>query len=257
MKTLLLATAAVAAFAAAPAMAQDVVGSAGITLNHTQFEASGLGLEADTDGFAIDAGVAIPVGEAWTVTVDGAFNYIANEQTANDTTFSGRVHGSTLFGDTRVAGFIGGAEAADEQLWSGGAQVQQYMDKVTLTGSLGYETIDEFDVDAWTVGGDAAYFINPDFRVNAGAAWTTIDFSGFEADAWQANVGGEYRVPNSDLSVTAGFNHAELEDADLTIDTFTVGVRISFGGGTLQSRERAGADLGRTVAGAGGFAGSL
>lgn len=257
MKTLLLATAAVAAFVAAPAMAQDIIGSAGVTVNHTQFEASGLGVEADTDGFAIDGGFAVPVSDAWTVTVDGAFNYVVNEQTANDDAFSGRVHGSTLFGDTRIAGFVGGAEAGDEQLWSAGGQVQHYMDKVTLTGSVAYETIDEFDVDAWTVGGDAGYFITPDFRVNAGAAWTTIDFSGFETDSWQANVGGEYRVPNSDLSVVAGFSRAELEDADATIDTFNIGVRISFGGGTLQSRERAGADLGRTVVGAGAFAGSL
>lgn len=255
MKTLLLATAAVAAFAAAPAMAQDLVGSAGVTLTNTQFEA--LGAEVDADGVSLDYGVAMPVGADWTVTLDGGFAYATSDAADSETAFSGRVHASTLMGDIRVGGFVGGAEAGDEQLWSAGAQVQSYMDKITLTGTVAYDTIDAFDVDAWTVGGDAGYFITPDFRVNAGAAWSSVDFSGFDTESWQANVGGEYRIKDSNLSLTAGFSHAELEDADATIDTITVGLRYSFGAGTLQSRERAGADLGRTVAGAGTFAGSL
>jgi len=42
----------------------------------------------------------------------------------------------------------------------------------------------------------------------------------------------------------------------VSMDTISVGLRFSFGG-NLQSRERAGADLGRTAAGVGGMAGAL
>ena len=56
--------------------------------------------------------------------------------------------------------------------------------------------------------------------------------------------------------VVAGFTHAELEDVDVSMDTISMGLRFSFGG-DLQSRERAGADLGRTAAGSGGMAGAL
>ena len=75
-------------------------------------------------------------------------------------------------------------------------------------------------------------------------------------DAWSATVGGEYQIANSPYSVTANYAHAELEDIDLSVDTFTIGFRFSYGG-DLQTRERAGADLGRTVAGLGAVAGAF
>lgn len=255
MKTLLLATAAVAAFAAAPALAQDSVGSIGATYVNTEVDA--LGVSDEADGAVIDAAFAIPVTGAWTVTVDGGFGYAFDGAPGSDNSaVNGRIHASRMFGDVRVGAFAGGADAGDERLWSFGAEAQTYLQQVTLTGSLAYESIESVDADIWSLGGDAAYFVTPRLRVNGGASWSTIDAGGADADGWQANVGGEYQIPGTGLGLTANYTHAEFEDFDLTAETFMVGLRVSFGG-DLQTRQRAGADLGRTVAGIGALAGAL
>jgi len=255
MKSLFLATAAVAALAAAPALAQDGVGSVGITYANTEIDA--LGVSAEGDGLLIDGAFAVPVGADWAVTVEGDFAYAfdGGPQT-DDSTVSGRVHASRNFGGMRLGAFVGGSNAGDETLWSVGAEAQKYMDKLTLTGSVAYETVDGVDADIWSVGGDAAYFITPRFRVNAGAGWSNIDAGVADADGWQANVGGEYLIPGTAMGLTANYTHAEFEDFDVQADTFMVGFRVSFGG-DLQTRDRSGADLGRTAAGIGALAGSF
>ena len=73
MKSLFLATAAVAALAAAPALAQDAVGSFGGSYVKSELDAGGL--TAEGDGMAIDTAFAVPVTADWTVTVDGAVAY--------------------------------------------------------------------------------------------------------------------------------------------------------------------------------------
>lgn len=254
MKTLFLATAAVAALAAAPAFAQDAVGSIGVAYNNAKFDAGGSDFTAENG--SIDAAIAIPVTEAWTVTLDGAFAYNNASQGPNEdnSNINGTVHASTKFNGVRVGGFAGGQQIGDGTLWSFGAEGQAYLDKMTLTGTLAYETIDGVDIDAWTVGGDAAYFITPAFRVNGGLNWTTIDGGGDNVDTWGANVGGEYQIANTPISVTANYGYSELNDIDLSVNTITVGFRYSFGG-DLQTRSRAGADLGRTAVGVGAIAG--
>lgn len=257
MKSLFLATAAVAAFAAAPAFAQDSVGSIGVNYSNTDIDVAGLNGEAETA--SVDVGVAIPVTSDWTVTVDGGFNLVIDgADDADDSSTNGRVHASRNFGNVRVGAFAGGAEAADEQLWSFGAEAQAYLnDKVTVTGVVAYETVESTDADIWSVGGDASYFISPTFRVNAGAGWSTADLgAGVDGDGWSANVGGEYQFPGTGISVAAGYVRSEIEDLDLQADTINVGLRFSFGG-DLQTRQRSGADLGRTAVGVGSLLGGL
>lgn len=256
MKSLFLATAAVAAFAAAPAFAQDSVGSVGVRYTNTDVEVGNL--SGDADSGVIDAAFAVPITGDWTVTVDGGFAYnFSGDDQSDDSDVNGRIHGSRNFGNTRIGAFAGGSTAGEEQLWSFGAEAQHYLsEKVTLTGSVAYETIEGADADIWSVGGDAAYYISPNFRLNGGLGWSTVDASGVDVDGWQANVGGEYQFAGTGFSVTANYGHAELEDVDLQADTINVGLRFSFGG-DLKTRERSGADLGRTVAGIGGLAGAF
>lgn len=257
MKSLFLATAAVAAFAAAPALAQDSVGSVGVTYSKADIDFAGLSDEAESA--AVDAGVAIPVTSDWTVTLDGGFNLVLDgADDVDDSSTNGRVHVSRTFGNVRVGGFAGGAESAGEQLWSFGGEAQAYLnDQITLTGVVAYETVESTDADIWSVGGDASYFVTPTFRVNAGAGWSTVDFgAGVDGDGWSANVGGEYQFPGTGVSVTAGYVRSEIADLDLKADTINVGLRFSFGG-DLQTRQRSGADLGRTVAGVGSLLGGF
>ncbi|GAA0639317.1 hypothetical protein [Brevundimonas lenta] len=253
MKSLFLATAAVAAFAAAPALAQDAaVGSVGSS--YTYSEADVAGFSGDADSIVVDASFAAPVTADWTVSFDGGITInLGDEPGTDDSSLNGRVHVSRTFGDVRVATFAGAADGGEANLWSFGAQAQTYIDNITLTGGFAYETPEGVDADIWSLNVDGAYYVSPTLRLNAGAGWTTAEMGGLDTDAWTANVGGEYQIANTPFSITGGYTHAELEDLDLQIDTLNVGLRYTFGT-DLQSRERAGADLGRTVAGIGGLA---
>ena len=73
-----------------------------------------------------------------------------------------------------------------------------------------------------------------------------------DADLWTYGMGAEYEISNTPFSVAAGFNRGDIED--VTIDTWTIGLRYSFGGG-LQARDRAGAAL--PGAGVAGLLGAL
>ncbi|HYC67747.1 outer membrane beta-barrel protein [Brevundimonas sp.] len=236
MKSLLLVTSALAAFAAAPALAQDgPVGSVGLTYGNTEIDLGGLGGDADT--WAVDGVVAMPAFGDWTVTVAGSASQF--DDGSDDTTFVGTGHLTTMVGsDLRVGGFVGAADVADETALTGGLEVQKYLSKATLTGVVAYTTADDVDLDAWSVGADAAFYVTDALRLNAGLSWMTIDDA--DVDGVTYGVGAEYEIANSPFSVTAGLSHSDIEDVD--IDSWTVGLRYSFGGG-LQARDRAGAAL--------------
>ena len=235
MKSLLLVTSALAAFAAAPALAQDgPVGSVGVSYGNTEFDLGGVG--GDADSWAVDGVVAMPAFGEWTVTV--AANASEFED-ADDTTLVGTAHLTTLVGsDLRVGGFVGAADVADETALTGGFEVQKYLSRATLTGVVAYTTADDVDLDAWSVGGDAAFYVTDALRLNAGVSWMTIEDA--DVDGVTYGVGAEYQIAGTPFSATAGYSNSDIEDLD--VDSWTVGLRYSFGGG-LQARDRAGAAL--------------
>lgn len=255
MKTLLLATAAAAALFAAPALAQDAgVGSIGGTLGLSQVEL--MGDEATVETSAVDVAVATDIA-GFTVTIDGAFNKPIDNDDNVDSSVGGRIHGSKAFGDFRAGAFFGSSEVLGDYMQSYGVEGQYYLSNVTVSGSVAYETVDDLDVEAVSFGGDVAYFVNPNFRVNGGLGFTNFDAgAGAETDGWQTDIGGELKFGDSPFSAFANFNHSELEDLDLSVNSFTFGVRLSFGG-DLQTRDRKGGDLGRSVAGVGPVASLL
>ena len=69
MKSLFLATAAITALSAAPALAQEPVGYVGVSYSNSEAELGGF--EAEAEGYALDGAVAIPAFGAWTVTLAG------------------------------------------------------------------------------------------------------------------------------------------------------------------------------------------
>lgn len=236
MKSLFLATAAVAALIAAPAAAQNV-GSVGVTYANTDFDDA-----FDSDAWAVDGTVAMPAFGDWTVTLDGAVTQ--NELLGEDTeSLSGAVHLTKMFGsDLRAGGFVAADDAVLDLAWTVGAEVQKYMGKTTLTGSLAYTTMDTLGVeaDAWTVGGEAAYYVMPNVRLSAGLGYSDIEIMDESEDALTYGVAGEYEFAQTPISIRAGFSRTDFADSD--IDTWTIGLRYNFGG-DMQSRERAGANL--------------
>ena len=241
MKTVFLASVAAVTLIAAPAFAQDAVGSAGIGYVHTDTEGF------KTDGAQLDGVGAFLVAPEWTVTVNGAVNY-SDSDFGDDTTGAAAAHLTKTFGsDLRAGGFVGVTDLGDENYFTVGGEVQKYLASTTLTGLVSYTDLD--GADAWTFGGDAAYYVNPSLRLNAGVSYNTIDTDLGDVDAWAYGAGAEYQFANSPFSVHGTYQRVSTDfvNADVDADVFMVGARYNFGG-TLQSLDRAGANLGRTLA---------
>ena len=166
MKTILLASAAAATLFAAPAFAQDAVGSVGVAYNHSKAEA--FGAEADLDGATVAGVVATPAFGDWTATFNAAGTYSDNDF-GDETTLSGAVHLTKAIEDMRFGGFVGAEEiAGGDTLMTFGAEGQKYFQQATLTGVVSYGTVD--DADLWTVGGEAAFYATPALRLAARAS---------------------------------------------------------------------------------------
>ena len=140
------------------------------------------------------------------------------------------------------------SDIGGENYFSVGGEMQKYLASATLTGVVAYTDLD--GSAAWTIGGDAAYYVNPSLRLNAGVSYSNVDADQGEADVWAYGAGAEYQFANSPFSVHGTYQRVstEVANVDLDADVFMVGARYNFGG-TLQSLDRAGANLGRTLAG--------
>jgi opacity protein-like surface antigen len=237
MKTILLATAAAALFAA-PAFAQDAIGSVGVTYSNPSIEVAGDDVDADI--WTVDGTVALPA-QDWTVTLNGAIDY-TKAFGEEDTSGAAAAHLTKLWtSDVRAGAFVAAnGIGTGDAVWTVGAEAQKYLAGSTLTGLVAWTDADAGDI--WTVGGDAAFYVMPNLRLNAGVAYNNVDVNvGDSVDAWTYGVGAEYEFENTPFSVGASYTRADVDSVD--VDTWALGLRYSFGGG-LQARDRAGANLG-------------
>jgi len=242
MKTILLASAAAATLFAAPAFAQDAIGSVGVTYANPSYDVGPV--DADADVWTVDGTVALPAAD-WTVTLNGAIDY-TKAFGEDDTTAALGGHLTKMWtSDVRAGAFVAanGIGTGNDPIWTIGAEAQKYLSNATLTGQVAYTTADDIDADIWTVGGDAAFYVMPNLRLNAGVSYNNVDINaaGGDVDAWTYGVGAEYEIENTPFSVGASYTRADIDSLD--VDTWSLGVRYSFGGG-LQARDRAGANLG-------------
>ncbi|MBB3870668.1 porin [Brevundimonas mediterranea] len=239
MKTILLASAAAATLFAAPAFAQNAIGSVGVTYSNPSVEVAGDDVDADV--WTVDGTVALPAAD-WTVTLNGAVDY-TKAFGEEDVTGVAAAHLTKMWtSDVRAGAFVAANDigSGNDPVWTVGAEAQKYLSNATLTGLVAYTTSDDSDADIWTVGGDAAFYVMPNLRLNAGVSYNNVDVAGGDVDAWTYGVGAEYEIENTPFSVGASYTRADVDSID--VDTWSLGLRYSFGGG-LQARDRAGAGL--------------
>lgn len=238
MKKILLATAAAATMIAAPAFAQDAIGSVAVSYTNPSVDADGFNKVA-ADVWSVDGTVALPVKD-WTVTLNGAVDY-TKALGADDTSAMLAAHGTKLWtSDVRAGAFVAANTiGTGDTVWTVGAEAQKYLANATLTGAVAWS--DTSIGDVWTVGGDAAYYVLPNLRLNAGVSYNNVDVTGGSVDAWTYGVGAEYEIKDTPFSVGAAYTRADIKSVD--VDTWSFNVRYAFGGG-LQARDRAGANLG-------------
>lgn len=240
MKTVFFASAAAAALIAAPAFAQDTAGSVGVSYQYNDTDiASVKGI--DTDTFAIDGVVATPIFGDWTVTAAAQVANTESDFAKSETNLSGSVALTKLVGTYRLGGFYAANEAAGNTETTFGGVAQKYFNQATVTGLASYTTVGQ--TDAWTVSADAAYYVTPALRLNAGLGYNNVDNKLFDAEYVSATIGAEYQVSNSPYSVFGSYTYTDSDDLRLEDNGIKIGVRYNFGG-NLQARDRAGAGLG-------------
>jgi hypothetical protein len=238
MKTILFATAlSVAALAAAPALAQ---GTAGVAVTHTEAEVGDF--ETDGKSFDIFAAAVAPLTGPWGVQMDGGINFVEDDDSDDDTTLNGALHLYHETPNNKVGAFVGANTGDEDTVWNGGVEGQVFLDNANLGAAVGYITSGESDVDGWGAVGSGALFLNDNFSLSAQLGFVSLEAEGVDVDGWNGGVGAEYQLPNTGVTLFAGYNHGEIEDADATADSITVGLSFNFSG-TLLERERRGPSL--------------
>lgn len=241
-KPLLIAAALAAASTAAPASA-EVVGQ--IAAGYARVEYDSDWFDAPADIVALSGEVVFPASDLISFQLDGALARTEMEGYA-ETTTSGALHAFTRNDSYAVGAFVEMASTDGDAVWAGGVEAHKYFADATLAGSLAYGQYDDWaDVDIWSLGGEARYFVNDDLRIDGRAGYVRIEDQSADFGGWTLGVGVERRFADQPFSVFAAYDHAESEDlGDGTADSFSVGLRWTFGSETLKQRDRKGASMG-------------
>lgn len=162
---LLFAAASAAALVAAAgaASAQDATtgpaGYFGAGYAHANIEVSADGESEDEDGegYFVEGAVALPIGSgALNLQLDGGYLDFEDGETLDAT-----VHLFTRTPGMAFGAFLGGQSVDDLKAWTVGGEAAAYLERITLVGALGYGTIDipTFeDEDGEEFGGDANFW---------------------------------------------------------------------------------------------------
>lgn len=89
------------------------------------------------------------------------------------------------------------------------------------------------DLSNWDIG--ANFYASPNVRIGGFIGFGSIDIAG-DVDTTSWGINGEFQPWSAPISITAGWNNFEIEDANIEANAFTIGARWNFGGGTLQER---------------------
>lgn len=160
-----------------------------------------------------------------------------------------------FFADARTYEFSGDDDFyGDLWDWRFGPEAQAYFDRVTLYGQAyyGHIEIDEAPVDIEQMGirGVVRYFAQNNLRFDGEVGFHQTSYGGGgDLNTFSAALQAMYRFDGTPLSVFGRyqFDTSSLDDAfdDGRFDThkFVVGLRASFGTGTLLEEDRNGATM--------------
>lgn len=228
MKKTALLTAAAALMMATPAMAQGYVGA-----SYQNSDLSGL----DIDNWSVNGAAALgsnfQVNALYTNVEDADVWGIGGHLFSRGTNW--------LWG-----GFVGYTSfEGDFDEWTIAGETQFYMDRTTLTGTLGYTGADLLgtEFDQWALDGEVRAFVSDNFSLQGNLGWMTVDTSGGSGDGWTGGVGAEFQFTGAPISIHGGYQHSDYDGPE--IDSFNIGARWNFGGQTLFERNRSGAGLNR------------
>lgn len=250
MKTFLFAAAAVMALATA-AHAESTTATTGYvegSYTRPDIGVSNVG-SAAVDVWSLKGAVSAPlsgnIGGQFDADV-GDYRYgAAGLGTGNTAVFTPTGHIFDRTNNYLVGAFVGVETASHVTAVGGGLEGQYYVDpKWTLDGAIGYAGVTNSDTHIFGTRVGARYFIDDNFSLNGGVDYARISALGDHADLWTFGLKGEYQLKQLPVSLSLAYERGELHDTGVHSDTLKVGVKWSFGGGSLHDRDRHGASLG-------------
>ena len=233
MKRIALLAAAAAALTATPAMASGHLG-----LLYTNTSADDIAGD-DVDGWQGEGAVGFS-GGSWGGQFDASLGNLSVGSDDADT-WAAAGHfwfdggGTTSLGDTSYgvegtidlgANFVANAAAT----W----------------GSADFLT--DLDTNMFDFGGD--FYASPNVRFGADFGFGNAEVSSFEADLQSIGVDAEFQPWSAPVSISVGYDSYEFDGDgpfDFSADTWSVGARWNFGGGTLRDRDNVTPFDGRTA----------
>jgi len=237
MKNLLLGAAAAVAIAAPASAFADTSGYIEGGYETSEYDGGG-----DFDALHLGGGIAQDFG-GWGVQFDAR---TVNQEWDGAGDYShgyAAVHAFTSGGAWDFGGYIGLLDYYGDSGKMIGAETRTAFGNISLNGALGYADFENFgsDYNALDLRVNGAYFLNPNFAINAGIGHTDWE-SGIDSDALDLSLGATYQFANS-FALYGEYVNTDGDNTfgDWEIDTFRIGVRYNIGGGDLQTVTNEGA----------------
>ncbi len=138
-------------------------------------------------------------------------------------------------GPGRLGGFVGGASGDNFDLTGGGVE-----GRFTLSPDWRLDALAgaaSGDADAWAGRAELRFFVSDNTRLDGFANFVNFDAGGGSDDGWIFGIGAEHQFGGAPVSLFGRAEHGELSDTNIASDSFRIGVRWNFGGGTLRDRD--------------------
>jgi hypothetical protein len=242
-KTLFGAAAAIAIVA--PFGVAHAEGSGHIDLAYTSsnLDYSGGG-NSDIDAWTFGGAMIVPMG-GWDLQIDASHeNYNWDNSDYDNAATNVTAHAIMRNDQYAIGGYAGFGGIYSQTLYMVGAEGQMYFGNMTLGGAVSYgDTSDGYDYTAWDARINGAYFVNPNFELNATVSWTNWD--DYDDTATGYGVGARYRFDGSRFSVSGNYlrENWDYGTSDADADVFKVGVSYAFGSDSLQDENQHGASF--------------
>lgn len=176
-------------------------------------------------------------GAGWSVQVDGRTNHQDWDNNSSDYSHSyAAVHADTSTGGWDFGGWVGLNNYYGDAGWSIGGETRTAFDNFSVQASVGYVAFQTSnDYSAWNLNVSGAYFINPNFAITADVTGTWISYS-TDYDVTEYGLGATYGFGNG-FEVYGGYRRSEFSPdggSDYNYNTWNIGLRFHFNGGTQQ-----------------------
>lgn len=200
----------------------------------------------------------MPMDERWNLQGDATIDYIASgSDIESATSYGGALHlywrdpGAYAVGAFATLSEI--RQDSDATTWTVGPEAQVYLDNVTFYGQVYFGQMNLVDdLDVFGLRGVVRYFAQPNLRFDAELGYRKTSWDGFvdlDVETVSAALQANYRFEGSPMTV---FGRYQYEDATMSVSgtddntnshKFLVGLRASFGTGTLLEEDRYGATM--------------